>query len=90
MLPHRFHNTMTWTMHSDDEGQTWSKPVPVPLGNYSKSRPSPGRGLELAPSFNPFPTTENNALAADPSVVRAASVGLARDKSRVRGRSWVD
>merc|ERR1711871_73010 len=37
----------TFTLHSDDDGVTWSKAVPVPLGLYSKSRPSPGRGLQL-------------------------------------------
>merc|ERR1711871_551066 len=37
----------TFTLHSDDDGATWSTPVPVPLGRHNTSRPSPGRGLQL-------------------------------------------
>lgn len=43
----------TWVTSSDDDGATWTKAVPVPLGKYNTSRPSPGRGLQLNKT-NPY------------------------------------
>ena len=37
----------TWTIRSDDDGDTWSDPERVPLGKYDTSRPAPGVGLQL-------------------------------------------
>lgn len=52
VLVFRGEDSLTWTMHSSDDGKTWSTPAQIPLGDYNQSRVSPGRGLQLR-STNP-------------------------------------
>jgi hypothetical protein len=40
---------LLWTRSSDD-GVTWTAPKAVTIGNYSATRVSPGRGLQLSSS----------------------------------------
>ena len=47
LLVTRGDNTLTWSLHSDDDGHTWSTPARVPLGPYNTTRPAPGTGLQL-------------------------------------------
>ena len=48
VLVFRGKGRLTWTMHSSDDGETWSEPKTVPLDDYNQSRVSPGRGLQLS------------------------------------------
>ena len=48
VLVFRGKDLLTWTMYSDDDGETWSKPSQINLDKYNTSRVSPGRGLQLS------------------------------------------
>lgn len=50
VLVFRGKDLLTWTMYSDNDGESWSEPFQINLDIYNKSRVSPGRGLQLSES----------------------------------------